>query len=58
MNDMNLRKCPFCGGNAKFWIGFDFEIGVICENCSTKTAAQCWSKEEAAEEWNNGKYVK
>lgn len=45
-----LKKCPFCGGEAKF-VKTDIAEYVQCTRCKAKTGAIS-SFEEAAKAWN------
>ena len=54
-----LKKCPFCGGQANVYKGFqDFLIykqkcySVFCESCKCTTQYESTEK-EALERWNN-----
>ena len=53
---MNLRRCPFCGGDAAFQElgGFRtfFQYIAKCERCGIHTRAYS-TQEEAAMKWNN-----
>lgn len=57
MNDSELKKCPFCGGNAEMIsIGFGmslFYVMCINEACNVSPATRYYHEEkEAAEAWN------
>ena len=46
-----LKKCPFCGGEAKHWLGLDNEKGVYCTNC--KAGIEVYGTlEELYNAWN------
>lgn len=44
-----LKKCPFCGGEAKI-VGYSL-FWIVCEECLTETAGFA-TKEEAIKAWN------
>lgn len=48
-----LKKCPFCGGEAKIYKLFDYisKYRVECTYCDMYTSAYA-TKEEAIEAWN------
>lgn len=56
-NQMNLKPCPFCGGEAIRLIDFDDEYerlyleSIHCRSCHARVAWQ-ETVEEAAEAWN------
>ena len=46
-----LKKCPFCGGEAKHWLGSDNEKGVYCFDC--KAGIEVYGTlEELYSAWN------
>ena len=45
-----LKKCPFCGGEAELHIGY-VSYSVICENCNIEVFCRR-TKEETIEAWN------
>lgn len=65
MNEIKLKPCPFCGGDAKFEIAKDVfcnpEKGYIfvrCSKCNAKSDnfesnVYVCAAEEAAQAWNN-----
>lgn len=58
LNMPNLKRCPFCGGEAQFARGFDYgEIGAIrwvcCTRCGAMTRSDLHKTEaDAAKAWN------
>ena len=50
-----LKKCPFCGGEAKYIEGRYFLISkfVTCTKCGIETRRNYVRKNEAIEAWNN-----
>ena len=57
MSDNDLKKCPFCGGNAKMIsTGFgmsSFYVMCVNEACNVSPATRYYHEEkEAAEAWN------
>lgn len=44
-----LKKCPFCGGEAKI-VGYSL-FWIVCEECLAETAGFA-TKEEAIKAWN------
>lgn len=48
---IELKPCPFCGGEAHYVKCSDGEAWVRCKDCGTETAIFD-SVEEAAEAWN------
>ena len=49
-----LKKCPFCGGEAKFLKNGAGCFQVYCDNCEVRQYAYAHKdKEEAIESWNN-----
>lgn len=57
MDEIKLKRCPFCGREAVFEIyeGDEDEYQVKCQFCFASTWIE-ESKEEAAEEWNRRAY--
>lgn len=49
-NEIELKPCPFCGGEARFAGGEVFDW-VSCTSCRAESRCEC-SKVEAAEAWN------
>lgn len=48
---MEIKRCPFCGGEGHLWIYDHDGWFVDCENCGAKT--EIWGTEdEAIERWN------
>ena len=61
MNNIYLKRCPFCGDEAIFALGHDYreehgikEEWVECPSCGIQTMI-CDSPEEAAMLWNRMK---
>jgi hypothetical protein len=53
MNDLNLKKCPFCGGKAEFAETSVYWVRCSNEQCEAETTnGENGTKEEAAEIWN------
>ena len=50
METVELKRCPFCGGEAIFPKN-GISTFVICTKCGA-TSCWCTSKAEAAELWN------
>jgi Lar family restriction alleviation protein len=47
-----LKKCPFCGGEAKIYTMDSCKLEmVVCIVCKAHSAL-CYSEEEAIEAWN------
>ena len=53
MDEIKLKRCPFCGGEPVFrtYEGDECEYQVSCQYCFAETWIE-ESKEEAAELWN------
>ena len=58
MNEITLKPCPFCGGEAVFALGEEYrrECGqendwIICSSCCAESG-YFDSPEKAAEAWN------
>ena len=49
---IELKPCPFCGGNAKYDCGTNW-AQVVCEKCHAATFPAD-TQEEAALYWNSG----
>lgn len=53
---MELKPCPFCGGEAcmqeHVFVGYKSIWGVVCQGCWCETNWENFSKEEVAEAWN------
>lgn len=49
-----LKRCPFCGGEARF--ATDSKRFIECEKCGASTG-YCESEEEAINAWNTRKPV-
>lgn len=48
---MEIKRCPFCGGEGHIWIYDHDGWYVDCENCGART--EIWGTEdEAIERWN------
>ena len=61
--EYELKKCPFCGGEAEIsfhnipseTIPGELEgtvYGVVCTECSAQSDRYCLSEKEAVEKWN------
>lgn len=50
---MELRRCPFCGGQATLFkiAGLGDSWQVMCDSCTAETESG-WSEELAVEAWN------
>lgn len=63
MDELKLRNCPFCGGNAKMRIEAAFgrrSATVECENCGARCgyveeSINYCATEKVAENWNRRK---
>lgn len=60
-NMEELKKCPFCGGNASKVFdpdgteqsdGKKWAYTVVCDSCCASTGL-CWSEKQSIEAWNN-----
>lgn len=53
---MELKPCPFCGGEAclqeHFFAGYISTYGVVCLDCCAETRQFFHTKDEATEAWN------
>lgn len=49
MEEIKLKPCPFCGGEAEF-VGYK-SYWIICVDCTAESAVYD-SKAEAVEAWN------
>lgn len=52
--EVELRKCPFCGGEAKIIdisSSYITHVWIECPKCLSRTVAFC-NKEEAIDAWN------
>ena len=56
-----LKKCPFCGGNASKVYdpdgteqsdGIKWAYTVVCDRCCA-SAGLCWSEKQSIEAWND-----
>ena len=56
---MNLKPCPFCGGEAKYDCLGDFSVAIGCPSCGI-SFGYCGDLEEAKKRtisaWNNRHY--
>ena len=56
MNNVVLKPCPFCGGEADviehLFHGLDSLYGLQCKKCKAKTYLFYESEEKAIEAWN------
>lgn len=50
MTNIELKPCPFCGGNARIYNGGAGNNFVMCDDCKS-TSDDC-SKDRAVEKWN------
>ena len=48
---IELRPCPFCGGEAKIIKGA-LRVWIHCFGCGIQLAARYLTEEDAAEAWN------
>ena len=55
MTETNLKRCPFCGGEAVMLGEDDGMYQVVCPNCAANIDNYDYEKEEAAEKWNKRK---
>ena len=46
-----LRKCPFCGGEAEMFFDVPYASYVECLKCGSRTKI-CYTKAEAIAAWN------
>lgn len=47
-----LKKCPFCGGEAKLWSQNEYIYYVSCEECECCTPAFFNNMRAAIDLWN------
>lgn len=57
MNELDLKRCPFCGSNEIFIDKFElipgvFEFSAVCAECEVRTA-YFTTKKQALNAWNN-----
>lgn len=50
MNEVKLKPCPFCGGEAKIISGYG-KYAVTCKECDA-TAPSTYTESDAAKAWN------
>jgi Lar family restriction alleviation protein len=59
MSEIKLKRCPFCGGEAKFEINREMggtQYQVLCTKCPTTVGRYWfWKKEDAINSWNTRK---
>lgn len=53
MNEVKLKPCPFCGGEAKMISGYG-RYGAVCKECAAKTPSAD-TIDDAAKIWNERK---
>ena len=51
MSKTELRKCPFCGGEARIIGAVGTVFWVKCTECGAETQSEI-TKQRAAERWN------
>lgn len=51
MKKVELKKCPFCGGEARRYYGRNDWFGVVCKKCSAKVYGYS-SQASATRGWN------
>lgn len=49
--DIQLKKCPFCGGEARIIGAVGTVFWVKCTECGAETQSEI-TKQRAAERWN------
>ncbi len=49
--EVELKKCPFCGGEAKMKYNVNKYYWAVCSECSVETDGS-YSKIEAIKQWN------
>lgn len=55
-----LKPCPFCGGEAQFWIAYNGTCIVQCTNCccgtlhyyDAKSPVKAWNRRETNDRTN------
>ena len=54
MNEIGLKSCPFCGGEAKYMEIKDFFVSrfVTCAKCGIETPRNCLNRKDAIKQWN------
>ena len=52
MIKINLKTCPFCGGDAALQSAINIAFWVKCEECGASTQAEC-SAAAAIQRWNH-----
>ena len=59
MSEIKLKRCPFCGGEAKLEINREMggtQYQVLCTKCPTTVGRYWfWKKEDAINSWNTRK---
>ena len=48
----DLKRCPFCGGEAKIQSNLLHNYRIYCVECGCQTISWSESKEKAIEAWN------